>query len=148
DSGPQTLRFAGTNYVFMQSSVSTSTPYQFVLFDTGTQPALPLNIDLTGTLAPNVSLVYQLAGTAGERLYFYGKSASVGGGSCAIYDGRNAPVASAGLGGDFQTVLAYDSTYTVVFSGPNDTLTYSNQMSTFSASTTPLTLGTPVSGNL
>jgi hypothetical protein len=148
DSGPQTLRFAGTNYVFLQSGVSTSTPYQFVLFDTSTQPALPLNTDLTGTLAPNVSLVYQLAGTAGEKLYFYGKSVSAGGGNCALYDGRNAQVASAGLGGDFETVLVYDSTYTVVFSGPNNTLAYSNQMSTFSASTTPLTLGTPISGNL
>jgi len=148
DTGPFTLQFAGTYYLLLQSGLASNPSYDFQLLDIASQPALPFNTDLTGTLAQNSSLIYRLAGTAGEKVYFYGKSAGAGGAYCTLYDGRNMQVTSANLSGDFQATLPYDGTYAVVFTAPNNAITYSNQFSSFSYFTNALTLGTIITNNI
>ena len=148
DAGPFTLQFPGTYYLFVQSSLSSSASYNFNFLDIAAQPALLLSSDLTGTLAPNSTLIYRLAGTSGETLFFYGKSVSVGGGSCYLYDQHNTPVTGANMGSDFAVSLPYDGSYAVVFTAPNSALTYSNQFSSFSYFTNALTFGTVVTNNI
>ncbi len=148
DLGPSTLPFSATYYLFLQSGVSSSPNYVFQILDLGSQPALPLNLDLTGTLEANTSAIYQLAGTGGEKLYFNGKGASAGGGSWYLYGPNNLYVNGANLSGDFEQTLPYPGNYALVLNAANNPITYTNQVNTIAYITNSLTLGTLVNDNI
>ena len=147
DLGPVTLQASGTYYLRFQSTLSTSTPYQFNLIDCGTQPALPLNTDLVGTLPANVTRLYQLNGTPGQRFYFNG-NVTAGGASWELLDTRNGYLGSAGLGGDFELTLASSGNYLLQMTGSSSPVNYSNRVNAITYSTLPLTLGVSVSNNI
>ncbi|HTL16765.1 MAG TPA: hypothetical protein VL793_05985, partial [Patescibacteria group bacterium] len=150
DVGPLTLQVSGTYYFFIQNSASAGTSYQFNLADMATQAALPLNTDFTGTIPAYASLYYQLAGSAGQQLYFNSKLGGSGSSYWVLYDRHNNPVpgASANLSGDFQAILPYSGNYLLVLSAASAPAIFSNQVSTFSYSTNALTLGTAVTNNI
>ncbi|MDE3066243.1 MAG: hypothetical protein KGJ60_01700 [Verrucomicrobiota bacterium] len=143
DAGPLTIPFAGTNYLFLQSGLSSSPNYVFQMLPVDVQAALPLNADLSGTLATNAVVIYQLAGTAGEQLYFNAKGVNVGGAYWTLYRPDDAQVAGAALGGDFEVTLGQAGQYVLVLSGGGNAVTYTNQVNTFSYTTNALTLGAP-----
>jgi hypothetical protein len=111
DFGPLTLPQTGTYNLVFDGSGHITGPISFRLLDLAVQAALPLNLDLTGSLAANASLVYQLAGNVGQQLYFYGKFVSAGGAYWTLYGPDNIPAGSANLGGDFPLTLANKGTY-------------------------------------
>ena len=150
DLGPTTLSYSGTYYFFVQSSLATSASYQFEWFDIAAQPPLPINTGLTGNLAANASSVYQLSGTNGETLFFNGESVSAGGATWTLYDPKNAyvPGGSGGLSSDFAVTLAYHGTYVLVIANGANSLSFSNQVSTFGYQTNALAFGTPITNNI
>jgi hypothetical protein len=147
DWGPVVLPYSGTYYLFLQSTLATAPGYQFQMIDISTQPALPLNQDLAGILVANSSLIYQLNGTAGQKLYFQGEMAE-GGAYWTLYNSKNQANYSANLYGDFETSLPYTAAYTLVIRGATFTFPYSNRVSTFSYSTNILSLGTSITNNI
>ena len=144
DIGPATLLESGTYTLVFSASQDIVTGIAFELLDIGAQPALPLNTDLTGTLASNTSRIYQLTGIPGEQLYFDSKGAYAGSASWFLYGPNNVQAGSSYLGGDFEVTLSYAGTYVLVFTAGALDVTYSNQVSTFSFNTNALTLGTPI----
>jgi len=145
DKGPIAMPATGTFYLLVQSRLSITPLYWFQMLDVGTQTAWPLNTDLTGTLAPNTTAIYGLAGTAGEQLYFNGKGVNNGGASWALYGPNNAYVAGGnGLQGDFKATLPYSGNYAVVLVNGANSVSFTNQINTFGFVTNALTLGAPV----
>ena len=149
DIGPVTLTESGTYSLIVDGGGDTTGPLSFQLLDVGAQPALPLNVDITGTVAPNASTIFQLAGTSGEQLYFNGKAPYVGSAYWTLYDPKNTTVGSANFGGDFSATLPYTGNYTLVFANTaSSPSSYSNQVNTFTFTTNALTLGQIVSNNI
>ncbi|HLH56555.1 MAG TPA: cadherin repeat domain-containing protein [Verrucomicrobiae bacterium] len=147
DAGPASLLYSGTYYVYLQNNTSSSETCQFQMIDVGAQPEVPLNGVITGTLAPNSTVIYTLPGSAAEQLYFYGNSNGAGA-AWTLYDARNNIVGSAGLGGDFERALPYSCTYALVLTAVGNPVTLSNQVLGFSYSTNALSLGTIVTNNI
>jgi hypothetical protein len=148
DQGPVTLPYSGTCYLFLQSSAASSASYFFQMLDIAGQPPLPLNTDLVGTLGANTSLVYRITGVVGEQLYFNAKSVSAGGDYWTLYDAKNTPVAGTSLGNDFEFTFTYPGNYALVLAGGGNSVSYSNQVSTFSYATNALTLDVAVTNSI
>jgi hypothetical protein len=146
DSAPFVLPLSGTYYFFVESALATSPNYDFQMFDLASRPTLPLDTDLVGTLNPGRSMtLYQLSGTAGQRLYFDGKGGNSGG-NWYLYAPNNAFVSSANLINDFELTLGYSGTYLLQLDGNSASpVTYSNRVITFGFSTNVLALGTTIS---
>ncbi|MGH7970931.1 MAG: hypothetical protein ACREIC_19600, partial [Limisphaerales bacterium] len=70
DVGPYTLTEPGTYTLMLAGSGDTTGATAFQLVDAGTQPALPLNTDLTGTLTANSCVFYTVNGSIGQQLFF------------------------------------------------------------------------------
>src|SRR5262249_41484604 len=105
DLGPVTLPQTGTYGLRLDGSGDTTGGFSFQLLDIGLQPALPLNSDLSGTLAPNSSIIYQLTGTKGEQLYFNANPVNVGGATWTLFGPNDLWFNGSGLGGDFEVTL-------------------------------------------
>jgi hypothetical protein len=150
DNGPITLPYSATYYFFVLDGLSTSSSYGFEMFDIAAQPSLPINTSLTGTLAANASVLYQMAGTNGETLFFNGESVSAVGASWTLYDPKNAyvPGGSAGLAGDFEVTLPYTGNYVLVIGAGANSLSFSNQVSTFGYRTNSLSFETAVTNTI
>ena len=145
DKGPAALPATGTFYFMVQSQLSSAPLYWFQMLDLGTQPAWPLNTDVTGTLATNTTAIYGLAGIAGEQLYFNGKGVSIVEAYWYLYAPNNTAVAGGvGLQGDFKVTLPYSGNYAVVLVNGAYSVSYTNQINTFGFVTNALTLGVPV----
>jgi hypothetical protein len=148
DQGPVTLPFSGVYYLLTMNAVSTPSPYNFQMLDIGSQPVMPLNVDVTGTLPANYSLVYQLPATNGQQLYFNGKGSSFGGAYWTLYDPKNSYVLNGPLWTDFGLTIPYSGNYVLLFTAGAFDATYSNQVGSVSWTTNTLTLGTPVTNNI
>jgi large repetitive protein len=144
DFGPCTLTESGTYSLFLSGSGDTTGSLSFQLLEIASQPALPLNLDLSGTLPANTSLMYQITGTAGQQLFFNAKGVSTGGAYWTLYDPKNSVSSGSALGGDFVMTLPYSGTYALVAAAGANTVSYTNQVNTFSFTTNPLTLGARV----
>jgi hypothetical protein len=143
DLGPVTLLENGTYTLQFNGSGNAIGGIYFRVLDVGTQPALPLNTDLSGTLSSNSSTLYQLAGTAGEQLYFNSEGVFTGSATWILYAPNNAQVGSAYLGSDFELTLPYSGNYLLAFVGGASDVIYTNQVNTFGYTTNTLSLGTP-----
>jgi large repetitive protein len=144
DFGPLTLPISGTYYVQYDGNSDTIGPISAQILDIDSQPTLPLNTDLVGTLAPNVTQIYKLSGTPGHQLYFNAKGVVGGGAGWYLYGPNNAQLTGTSLAGDFEQTLAASGTYAVVFANAANPVAYSNQVNTFSYITNTLTLGATV----
>ncbi len=85
DAGPVTLPFAGVYYFMVQSGLAGATSYAFQMLDLAAQAAVPMNTNFTGILPANTAALYQLSGSQGEQLYFYGKASFMGGAYWTLY---------------------------------------------------------------
>ncbi|HUL50941.1 MAG TPA: hypothetical protein VLU94_00005 [Candidatus Nitrosotalea sp.] len=148
DIGPVTLSETGTYLLQFDGYLNSTGPYSFNLLDVGSQPVLPLNTDVSGTLVTNTSLVYQLSGSAGQQFYFNCKGASDGGANWFLYDPGNTYIGGAGLPNGFETTLGTPGQYVLVVNNGVNPVTYTNQVNTFGFVTNALTLSAVTSGNI
>src|SRR5262249_46057608 len=135
DVGPITLTQSGIYSLVFQGATHATGPISFQVLDLASQPALPLNQDLTGNLSPNITTMYQRDGMVGEQLYFNSKAVSAGGASWNLYGPNNLQVGGQVLGGDFEIILANSGKYVVTLANGSNPVTYSNQVNTFSYTT-------------
>ncbi len=142
DTGPYTLIQSGTYTLTFAGSGHTTGSLSFQLLDIGSQPPLPLNTDMSGNLPANTCLIYQLSGATGEQLFFNSKGVAGGGAYWTLYDLKNSAVAAQSLAGDFAVTLPYAGNYALILSGGAGSVSYTNQVNTFSYTTNPLALGT------
>src|SRR5260221_4735104 len=85
DNGPFTMQYGGVCYLFLRNFVSTAGSYAFRMLDLASQLVLPVNVSVTNNLQSYPALVYQYAGTAGQRLYFRGQGNNPGAtGPCSM----------------------------------------------------------------
>lgn len=148
DRGPVTLPASGSYYLILLSGLSTSPDYAFRMFDVSAQPLLPLDTDITGTLAANSSSVYRFSATNGAHLYFNGKGVNSGGAGWILYGPNDVSQGSAAIGNDFEPVFSVTGTYVVALYGGSSPVTFTNEVNTFSYLTNSLTLGSQVSGSI
>ena len=144
DLGPLTLPVSGTYSLVVAGGGDTVGPVSLRILDVDAQASLPLNTDLVGTLPPNSALIYKLAGTAGEPLYFNAKGGVGNGATWILFAPNNAQLMGNGIQGDFQQTLPFTGNYTLVLSAGNNPPIYSNQVNTITYQTNSLTLGNGV----
>ncbi len=104
---------------------------------------------MTGSLNPGWGVkIYQLAGTAGQQLYFDGKGADTAG-NWYWYGPNNAAVGSANIVNDFEVTLAHTGTHVLVLSGNGAApVNHTNRVVTFGFVTNALVLGSTVSSTI
>ena len=153
---PFTLSQAGTYYLVLSNSAATSQAYHFVMNDSTGVP-LTTNATTNGTLATGRSgVLYQFNATAGQSLYFDPISSSPA--SVAFYS-VFAPDNSQRLGYSANNpndgsrfVAPQTGTYLVWMVGNDPSIpgpiSYSFDLNQSTPTTTPLTVGTPVSGTI
>lgn len=149
DFGPFTLTDSGTYSLVIDGVGATVGDYSFRLVDLISQPELPLNTVLTKTLNPGYSVDwYRFTAVGGERLFFDGLGANAGG-NWYFYGPNNEPLGSAGIGGDFEVILAQPGVYLLAIAGSSASpVNYSVRVLPFNIATTLLTLGATVNGNI
>ena len=161
DQGPFTLSEAGTYTLTVQGNYYSSVGYygengatgnyDFLLSDTSTAPTIATNTVVSGTLATGITTdLYQLGGTAGERLFFQGQGDAPSDGAYAtLYDPNNQSVTSFYLENSSEITLSLTGNYLLAVAGinpANSSVTYSLEAFQTATSTSPLTLGTEVTG--
>ena len=150
DRAPVTLIESGTYQLIVDGSGATTGNYSFQLLDTGIATDLTLNTPTNGTLSPgNSTTLFQFEGTEEQRLVLDGQG-STGGGSIVIYAENNGSVTSRTIGFDREFSLPFNATYLLAVQGSNanDTVDFSFQLNSVELTTTPLTLGETISGNI
>ncbi|MEW6158988.1 MAG: putative Ig domain-containing protein, partial [Verrucomicrobiota bacterium] len=151
DVGPFFLNSPGIYTLIVGGNTSVLGDYKFRLIDLAQLPALPVSFDTTisRTLDPATQadlLTFQ--GTAGQWLFFDGNPVNSSG-VWTLYGPNNQFLGQAGLGSDFPVLLPANGRYLVtVSSSPSDAVPYSVRIVTPPNTTTPLSLGTVVTGNL
>ena len=124
--GPFTLSVTGTYSLTINNSAQTFGFYNFVLDDTAT--ATPINLTAgSGTPETSQTLtyglsdnVYQISGTAGERLYFQAGTQSpdlVDALSWSLYGPGDQPIYSGNSWDDFTATLPTAGNYLLVVAG-------------------------------
>src|SRR5437660_1222167 len=150
DVGPFTLLETGAYTLIIDGAGDTVGNYSFRLLDVGAAPALPLDTDLVGSINPGRSVVlYQLAGTAGQKLYFDGKG-NDSGAFWTLYGPNDAAVPGGSyITLDFELTLGYTGNYVLALSGNSDSaVNYTNRVVAFGYGTNALVLGTTISNTI
>jgi hypothetical protein len=162
DIGPFTLTESGAYYLAISSQMSDDTvDYGFRLIDVAQAPAqaLTLNATVSGSLNPGSAAdIYQVIGSAGQRIYFDAAATNNNIGGYAeywqLFGPANQSLGGNSLNGDFEIILPQTGTnllivykYYQVIAG-NDPLPYSFQTVTSSRTTNALTLGATTTGTL
>ena len=158
---PWTLAYSGTYTltIYSYGNEGATGPYAFTLYDTatGTNIALTPGSGTTesGTLATGLATnLYQFSGTAGQSIYFQGLLDSPADGAIAyLYGPTNGYLAYFYLdsGSTAQETLTASGTYILAVIGQsasNPSVSYSFEAFDNVDTTSPLTLGTAVSGTL
>src|SRR5208337_3882153 len=160
DDGPYTLTQAGTYTLTVSGSGSATGAYDFVLDDTSAAPTIATNTVVSATVPTGFSTnLYQISGTAGERLYIQAQSITDSSSNpdpnyylgLALYGPNSQQIASPYNFNDFTATLPADGTYTLAVYGTGYTtssIDYSFEAFQTVTSTTPMTLGTEEIGAL
>jgi hypothetical protein len=149
DAALFTLAASGQYFLVIESGLATSADYQFRFLDLASQPTLPFDTSVSGTLNPGRSVaLYQFAGNPGQQLFF-NATGSTGGGSWLLYDPNNTFVNSAGIINDFESTIRFPGTHAVVLDGSSaNNIPYAFEVVTFNIGSAPLTVGNTVSNVL
>ena len=156
DAGPYTLTQAGTYTLTVSGSGATTGAYDFVVDDTSAAPTIATNTVVSDTVPTGFSTnLYQISGTAGERIYFQAQSITDSSSNpdpyyylgWALYGPNSQQIASPYYGefSDFTATLPADGTYVLAVAGEGYTtssIDYSFEAFQTVTSTTPMTLGT------
>jgi RHS repeat-associated protein len=150
--GTLILTQSGTYRLLLSGDNTTVGSYQFVVTNPAlTTTPLTLGAAVIGTLAkPGDEASYTFSGTPGERIYYAPTTTYAGGQRIRLYD----PAGNLVFNDNWSNaqgalVLLLSGTYRLLFSGDGATVgTYNFTLSNPAFTTTPLTLGTPVSGTL
>src|SRR5262249_25460610 len=124
--------------------------YSFRVLDVGAQPVLNLNAPVAGTVDPGTRAdLYRFTGTAGQRLFFDWQSGFTYSDFYYLYGPGDESITWSYFGSSMDVTLPSGGAYTLVLWGrgtsPAD---YKFQVLTPTTTTTPLTLGSTVSGAL
>lgn len=144
-----TLAETGTYFVVLSANTPAASSAQFKVFDLSQPiPALPMGTPVSGTLATGrESFIYELQGTAGQRLYFdsLGSSAT----ATDLVASGNRLLFRTGTSSDFgPTELPETGTYRVVVEGNSNAATQYNFRMIDMATIPTLSLGDTASGSL
>lgn len=145
DQGVFTLPETGTYSLIFDGSGQVVGDYQFRLLDLAAAPVAAFDTLTTGTLSPGRGAqLFQLAGTAGQHLYF--NSTGPAGGTWTLQRPNNQFVTSAGIAGDMDVELPQSGTYALILDGNSaNPVPYSFTIITPTTPIFSLTLGTTFS---
>ena len=136
-----TLTESGTYKLIVNGYQDNTGNYSFRLIDANTAPTITLGTTVTDTpgLATNI---YQINGTAGQRLFF-DPSTNLSGASLTLYGPGNQFIANSNYYyyySDFEATLTSDGTYLLLLSGNNSSgdVNYSFTVTNPPTTTTPL----------
>jgi large repetitive protein len=151
DRGPDgnlVLGLSGTYQVIMESDSDRTGNYQFRLLDRDTSPVIPLDTDVVGRL-PNAydSVGYRFTLSNDQYLYIDSQAGDYPN-RWYLYNSAGQNVAIRDIYGDLEQKISA-GTYFLVLQGNGSTnLDYKMRLITPEFTTTPLQIGTTVSGNL
>ncbi|WP_422928452.1 beta strand repeat-containing protein [Singulisphaera sp. PoT] len=154
DQGPTLLNENGAYRLVIDGNDNATGNYQFRLSDLATSPAINAGTTYTGTLGAGApAVLFRINGTVGQNLYIHNSSAAgANDATWTLYDAAGQPLATNKINGDLVATLTTTGFYSLVISKstslPDTDVPYSFVYSTFARSTSPLTLGSNVSGTL
>ncbi|MBD2720049.1 Calx-beta domain-containing protein [Synechococcus sp. FACHB-909] len=153
DSGLVTLTETGTYQLLVEGLVGNANStgsYDFQLIDAAAAPVLTLDTETAGTLTPGAkSDFYRFTAAAGQRFAFDAITGT--GPSFRVFDAGNTQIFSGSIGFDYEFTTPEAGTYLLQIEGNSNTTTpvsYSFQLVTPTTTSTPLTLGSVVSGSI
>ncbi|MCP9786128.1 beta strand repeat-containing protein, partial [Cyanobium sp. N5-Cardenillas] len=153
DSSLVTLTETGTYQLSIEGQVGSATStgnYNLQLIDAAAAPVLTLDTETTGTLTPGAaSAFYRFTAAGGQRFAFDNITGT--GPFVRVFDAGNTQIAGGSLGFDFEFTTPEAGTYLLQIEGNSNTTTpvsYSFQLVTPTTTSTPLTLGSVVSGSI
>ncbi len=159
-SDPFTLAYSGTYTVTVSGSGAATGPYDFDLENASAAPSISLSLG-SGTVVNDAistgtsANLYQFNGTAGELLYLQALSLSTGNSSdlrWTLFAPNGQVVNESYYWSSYNATLPFDGTYYLFVQGTNSGNTsgvsYSYEIYDNVDPTTPLTLGTPISGTI
>ena len=149
DLGPFTLAEAGVYRLVLDANGALSADYKFRLIDVRAQQVLPLDTDVSVTLAPGFSAaIYRLAGTPGQFLYFDGLSA-IGGSDWNWYGPNNESVSGSTMPNDFETTVSAPGEHVLVLRNQTASAASARfRVRTAALPTNVLSLGATTTGTL
>src|SRR4028118_2366955 len=111
------LTETGTYRLTIDGNNDISGNYKFRLADATAAPTLSAGTATDGSLPPNEAVLYQISGTAGERIKLDSLSPTASGASWALYapgfPNFSSQIGSSGLNSDFEVLLPVTGTYTL-----------------------------------
>ncbi|MEG5045908.1 putative Ig domain-containing protein [Microcoleus sp. B4-C1] len=117
------LTESGTYRLTIDGNYDTSGNYSFRLGDATAAPTLSPGTATPGSLPPNEAVLYQISGTAGERIQFDSLSPTASGASWALYapgfPNFSSQIGGSGLNSDFEVLLPVTGTYTLALQNPS-----------------------------
>ncbi|WP_216911979.1 Calx-beta domain-containing protein, partial [Synechococcus sp. CCAP 1479/13] len=153
DSSLVTLTETGTYQLLVEGLVgnpNSTGSYDFQLIDAAAAPILTLDSVTTGTLTPGAkSEFYRFTAAAGQRFAFDAITGS--GPNFRVFDAGNTQIFSGSINFDYEFTTPEAGTYLLQIEGNSNTATpvsYSFQLVTPTTTSTPLTLGSVVSGSI
>ncbi|WP_094583979.1 Calx-beta domain-containing protein [Synechococcus sp. BO 8801] len=153
DSGLVTLTETGTYQLLVEGLVgnpNSTGSYDFQLIDAAAAPVLTLDTETAGTLTPGAkSEFYRFTAAAGQRFAFDAITGS--GPNFRVFDAGNTQIFSGTINFDYEFTTPEAGTYLLQIEGNSNTTTpvsYSFQLVTPTTTSTPLTLGSVVSGSI
>ncbi|MEG4433440.1 hypothetical protein [Microcoleus sp. AT9b-C4] len=123
DGLSNTLTESGTYRLTIDGNYDSSGNYSFRLGDATAAPTLSSGTATPGSLPPNAAVLYQLSGTAGERIQLDSLSPAASGASWALYapgfPNFSSQIGGSGLNSDFEVLLPVTGTYTLALQNPS-----------------------------
>jgi large repetitive protein len=148
DQGPYILPESGTYNLLLVGQQSPAVSYSFRMLDLAAASVMELNRRITGNLQPSsASELYQITGTAGQRLFFDSLSNTAA--NWVLYRPGDRKVLgnSNAFSSDFEVVLPADGVYTLAITGTaGATASYSFQVFAPKSQAAIVTPGTGESG--
>jgi len=145
DRDPFVISTPGTYYLIVENDGKAAADYSFRMLDLASATTLTLDTVITGSLDPGIETdLYRFTGTADQKLFFDSPSSS--GYSLSLYGPGNKFIR---WYGGFET-LPTDGTYVLLLEGRtvDGTVDYSFQVVTPDRTTTALTLGETITGEI
>ncbi|MCP9934861.1 cadherin-like domain-containing protein [Cyanobium sp. Candia 9D4] len=153
DSGLVTLTETGIYQLIVEGLVGNANStgsYDFQLIDAAAAPVLTLDTETAGTLTPGAkSDFYRFTAAAGQRFAFDAITGT--GPNFRVFDAGNTQIFSGSINFDYEFTTPEAGTYLLQIEGNSNTATpvsYSFQLVTPTTTSTPLTLGSVVSGSI
>ncbi|MCC3568788.1 MAG: DUF4114 domain-containing protein [Microcoleus sp. PH2017_31_RDM_U_A] len=123
DGLSNTLTESGTYRLTIDGNNDVLGSYSFRLANATAAPILPLGTATPGSLPPSEAVLYQISGTAGERIQFDSLSPATSGASWALhapgFPNFLSQIGSSSLSSDFEVLLPVTGTYTLALQNPS-----------------------------